>query len=82
MFNRFYQNAEMNMNPNLNPVVHVSSSSSQRAIVTTIVHLDNLSTNSVVEIDLTISHPSSSSARRTVVLRALCLEGGTSDEEE
>ncbi|CAI9275795.1 unnamed protein product [Lactuca saligna] len=73
---------EMNTNPNLNPVVPVSSSSPQRVIVTTIVHLDNLSTNSAVEIDLTTWHPSSSSARRAVVLRALSLEGRTSDEEE
>mgnify|MGYP001549876431 CR=1 FL=1 len=70
----------MNTNPNLNPVIHVSSSSSQRAIATTIVHLDNLSTDSAVEIDLTISHPSSSSARRAAVSRALSLEGGTSRE--
>ncbi|CAH1416043.1 unnamed protein product [Lactuca virosa] len=72
------QNAEMNMSPN--PAVPVSSSSSQRAIATTVVHLDNLSTDSAVEIDLTISHPSSSSARRAAVSRALSLEGGTSRE--
>lgn len=71
------QNAEM---MNLNPAVPVSSSSSQRAIATTVVHLDNLSTDSGVEIDLTISHPSSSSARRAAVSRALSLEGGTSRE--
>ncbi|KAI3498567.1 hypothetical protein L1887_34343 [Cichorium endivia] len=67
-------------NPNPNPAVTVSSTSSQRAIATTVVHLDNLSTDSAVEIDLTISHPSSSSARRAAVSRALSLEGGTSRE--
>ncbi|CAH1447178.1 unnamed protein product [Lactuca virosa] len=77
------QNAEMNLNPNPNLALRVSSSSSQRAIATTIVHLDNLSTDSAVEIDLTISHPSSSSsARRAAVSRALSLDGGTSHEEE
>lgn len=79
------QNAEIEMNNLVNPAavtvpVPVSSSSSQRAIATTVVHLDNLSTDSAVEIDLTISHPSSSSARRAAVSRALSLEGGTSRE--
>lgn len=64
------QNAEMN------PIVPLSSSSS---VATTVVHLDNLSTDSAVEIDLTISHPASSS-RRTAVSRTLSLEGGTSRE--
>lgn len=73
------QNAEIEMNLNPAPVP-VSSSSSQRAIATTVVHLDNLSNDSAVEIDLTISHPSSSSARRAAVSRALSLEGGTSRE--
>ncbi|CAH1416716.1 unnamed protein product [Lactuca virosa] len=82
MLHRFYQNAEMNLNPNPNPGLPVSSSYSQRAIATTVVHLDNISTDSAVEIDLTISHPSSSSSRRGVVSRALSLEGGTSEEEE
>lgn len=68
------QNAEMNPTMPLS-----SSSSSQRAVATTVVHLDNLSTDSAVEIDLTISHPSSSS-RRTAVSRTLSLEGGTSRE--
>lgn len=66
------QNAEMNPTMPLS-----SSSSSQRAVATTVVHLDNLSTDSAVEIDLT--HPSSSS-RRTAVSRTLSLEGGTSRE--
>lgn len=66
------QNAEMNADMPL-------SSSSQRSVATTVVHVDNLSTDSV-EIDLTISHPSSSSSRRTTVSRALSLEGGTSRE--
>lgn len=66
------QNAEMNVSM---PV----SSSSQRSVATTVVHLDNISTDSSVEIDLTISHPSTSS-RRTTVARALSLEGGTSRE--
>ncbi|KVH87739.1 Zinc finger, RING/FYVE/PHD-type [Cynara cardunculus var. scolymus] len=67
------QNAEMNL------TVPLSSSSSQRAVATTVVQLDNLSTSSAVEIDLTISHPSSSS-RRTAVSRTLSLEGGASRE--
>ncbi|KAL8229708.1 hypothetical protein R6Q57_014608 [Mikania cordata] len=68
------QNAEMS--PSL-PL----STSSQRSVATTVVNLDNLSTDSAVEIDLTISqsHPSSNS-RRTNVSRALNLEVGTSRE--
>ncbi|GKC64422.1 hypothetical protein Tco_1097020 [Tanacetum coccineum] len=66
------QNAEMNADMPL-------SSSSQRSVATTVVQVDNLSTDSV-EIDLTVSHPSSSSSRRTTVSRALSLEGGTSRE--
>lgn len=67
------QNAEMNSSL---PV----SSSSQRSVATTVVHLDNVS-DSTVEIDLTISqsHPSSSS-RRLADSRALSSEGGTSRE--
>ncbi|KAI3818664.1 hypothetical protein L1987_12479 [Smallanthus sonchifolius] len=66
------QNAEMSLS---------LPTSSQRSVATTVVHLDNLSTDSAVEIDLTISqsHPSSNS-RRTNVSRALSLEGGTSRE--
>ncbi|XP_071706443.1 uncharacterized protein [Rutidosis leptorrhynchoides] len=67
------QNAEMNV---ATPVV---SSSSQRSVAT-VVHLDNISTDNAVEIDLTISRPSSSSTRRGAVSRALSLEGGTSRE--
>ncbi|KAK1424917.1 hypothetical protein QVD17_20258 [Tagetes erecta] len=67
------QNAEMNSSL---PV----SSSSQRSVATTVVHLDNVS-DSTVEIDLTISqsHPSSSS-RQVADSQALSSEGGTSRE--
>nr|XP_043623691.1 uncharacterized protein LOC122595404 [Erigeron canadensis]XP_043623692.1 uncharacterized protein LOC122595404 [Erigeron canadensis] len=67
------QNAEMNASM-------PQSSSSQRSVATTVVHLDNVSTDSAVEIDLTISHPSTSSSRRSAVSRASSLEGGTSRE--
>lgn len=68
------QNAEMSLSLPL-------STSSQRSVAATVVQLDNLSTDSAVEIDLTISqsHPSSTS-RRTNVSRTLSLEGGTSRE--
>ncbi|KAK9065412.1 hypothetical protein SSX86_016795 [Deinandra increscens subsp. villosa] len=67
------QNAEMSALP--------VSTSSQTSVATTVVQLDNLSTDNAVEIDLTISqsHPSSSS-RRANVPRALSSEGGTSRE--
>ncbi|KAI3796707.1 hypothetical protein L1987_39386 [Smallanthus sonchifolius] len=67
-------------NAEINPSLPVSSSS-QRSVATTVVHLDNISTDSSVEIDLTISqsHPSSSS-RRSAASRALSSEGGTSRE--
>lgn len=68
------QNAEMN------PSMPLSTTSSQRSVATTVMHIDNLSTDSAVEIDLAISRPSSSSSRRTTVSRAMSLEGGTSRE--
>ncbi|KAM0010341.1 putative transcription factor C2H2 family [Helianthus debilis subsp. tardiflorus] len=66
------QNAEMNSSL-------PDSSSSQRSVA--VVHMDDISTDGSVEIDLTISqsHPSSSS-RRSSGSRALSLEGGTSRE--
>ncbi|XP_076956756.1 uncharacterized protein LOC143632045 [Bidens hawaiensis] len=67
------QNAEMN-----HPLP--DSSSSQRSVA--VVHLDDISTDGSVEIDLTISqaHPSSSSRRTGGGSRGLGLEGGTSRE--
>ncbi|KAL9994152.1 putative transcription factor C2H2 family [Helianthus debilis subsp. tardiflorus] len=57
------------------------STSSQRSVATTVVQVDNLSTDSAVEIDLTISesHPASNT-RRANVSRGLSLEGGISRE--
>ncbi|KAM0050230.1 putative transcription factor C2H2 family [Helianthus debilis subsp. tardiflorus] len=58
------------------------STSSQRSVATTIVQVDNLSTDSAVEIDLTISqsHPSPNTRRANVSRALSLLEGGTSRE--
>ncbi|XP_076944134.1 uncharacterized protein LOC143614637 [Bidens hawaiensis] len=67
------QNAEMNHSL-------PDSSSSQRSVA--VVHLDDISTDGSVEIDLTMSqsHPSSSSRRTGGGSRGLGVEGGTSRE--
>ncbi|KAK9051600.1 hypothetical protein SSX86_028227 [Deinandra increscens subsp. villosa] len=72
------QNAEMNSS------LPVSSSSQRSVATTTVVHMDDLSTDGGVEIDLTISqsqsNPSSSSRRSAAASRALSSDGGTSRE--